>query len=221
MDERRWVRQVQLETRGTLRTIETEAVVNCAGPASHAVNLAFNCPLGISTAPQRQFIVEATWSNPKEGVPAMADLAEGFYIRPHRDVFKIGAAMAMDHVDFDIDTVSEQTLTAKDAFEERVFRSLSHRVPGIQLKNVVTKTAFYDWSVSDSYPIIDDTDVGGYFVAIGTSGAWFKSGPAFGDMMAEKIDRNMSGNKNNDFKLAQTGNVIRLDDFSVRKRLTR
>ena len=93
------------------------------------VNLAFNRPLGISTAPQRQFIVEATWSNPVEGV-LLADLAEGFYIRPHRDVFKIGAAMAMDHVDFDIDTDSEQTPTARDAFEERVFRSLSHRVQG-------------------------------------------------------------------------------------------
>ena len=219
VNERRVLRRVQIQKDDTLTTLSVDAVVNCAGPASHEVNIAFDCPLSISTAPQRQFIVEATWANPVKNIPAMADLSTGFYIRPHHEVFKVGAALAMDHVTFSMDSAPEQTRIAKDMFEKRVLNSLRMRAPDIQLKDVETKIAFYDWSVSDSYPIIDVTDVGGYFVAIGTSGAWFKSGPVIGEMMAERISRESVGNKDNNFKLAYTGNTIELNAFSVGKRL--
>ncbi len=219
VNERRILRRVQIEKENVRTILEVDAVVNCAGPASHDVNIAFDCPLGISTAPQRQFIIEATWENPGKNVPAMADLSTGFYIRPHHEVFKVGAALAMDHVSFSTDTASEQTRVAQDMFEKRVLNSLRMRAPDIQLKDVETKVAFYDWSVSDSYPIIDATDLAGYFVAIGTSGAWFKSGPVIGEMMAERIARESMGDKDTNFKLAYTGNTIQLDAFSVNKRL--
>ena len=73
-----------------------------------------HCPLGIATAPQRQFICEATWVNPTSDVPAMADLAEGVYIRPHEKVFKVGAALAADHVNFSTDEAGPITEREKE-----------------------------------------------------------------------------------------------------------
>ena len=216
---RRQISKVNLVQDGLEECVAVDAVVNCAGPASHEINLAFNCPLPLSTAPQRQFIVEATWSNPIPGVPAMADLSTGFYIRPHHEVFKVGAALALDHVDFSIDTTHPKTEQLKTEFQSRVLASLNHRIPHIELTDIETKVAFYDWSVSDSYPIIDATDIEGYYVAIGTSGAWFKGGPVIGEMMAEKIHRDTLKNKKQVFKLAYTSNEIPLNAFAVHKRI--
>ena len=107
--------------------------------------------------------------------------AFGFYIRPDHREFKVVAVLPRHHVDFEV---------GKDPRRERQFREeLLHgfrrRLPGIILEKVRVKQAYYDWTVSDSYPIIDATDVNGFYVAIGTSGAWFKSGPVIGQLVAE------------------------------------
>ena len=219
--DRRWLDSVVVAQGGETSTLNCDVAVNCAGPNSSEVNRRMNCPLSISTAPQRQFICEATWLNPAKGTPAMADLAEGFYIRPHPEVFKIGAALASDHVDFSVDAADPKTEQALQQFERRVLASLERRLPGVRLEHVETKVAFYDWSVSDSYPIIDGTDVGGYYVAIGSSGAWFKSGPVLGQLMAETVDRRAEGNWQTDFTLPLTGNRLNLDAFSIRSRLAK
>tara|TARA_B100000683_G_scaffold276581_1_gene331039 strand:+ start:1592 stop:2854 length:1263 start_codon:yes stop_codon:yes gene_type:complete len=217
--ERRWIQSVTVHNDDGAQELQADVVVNCAGPASHHINLAMHCPLGIATAPQRQFICEATWVNPTSDVPAMADLAEGFYIRPHEEVFKVGAALAADHVNFSTDEAGLITEREKEKFEKRVLASLRKRAPDIEIADVQTKVAFYDWSVSDSYPILDGTDVGGYYVAIGSSGAWFKSGPVIGQVMAEMIHREGHGDTNRDFVLPFTKNTLNFGDFSVRKRL--
>ena len=61
--------------------------------------------------------------------------------------------------------------------------------------------------------------MGGYYVAIGSSGAWFKSGPVIGQVMAEMIHREGHGDTNRDFVLPFTRNTLNFGDFSVRKRL--
>ena len=217
--ERRWIKSVTVHDEKEVQELQADVVVDCAGPASHEINLAMHCPLGIATAPQRQFICEATWVNPNTDVPAMADLAEGFYIRPHQEVFKVGAALAADHVNFSTDEKGTITQREKVQFEARVLTSLRKRAPGIEIADVETKVAFYDWSVSDSYPILDGTDVGGYYVAIGSSGAWFKSGPVIGQVMAEMVQRDHCGDPNRDFVLPFTKNTLNFGDFSVRKRM--
>ena len=195
--------------------IEASAVINCAGPKSHALNVAFNCPLPLTTLPQRQFIVEGTWSNPQEGVPAMADLEEGFYIRPHREVFKVGATLPVDHVDFSDDLKSEGAKVAAEEFEGRVLEALYRRFPKVELSDVKTHLAFYDWTVVDSYPILDETEVAGYYVAIGTSGAWFKSGPVIGEMMAARVAGDLRNRPIEWFECSRTGQKIPLDAFSA------
>lgn len=51
----------------------------------------------------------------------------------------------------------------------------------------------YDVTAQDWYPIVDRTDTRGYFVAIGTSGAWFKAGPVIGRLAAELVTANLAG----------------------------
>jgi sarcosine oxidase subunit beta len=145
----------------------------------------------------------------------MADLAKGFYIRPHPEVFKVGAVLPRDHVAF--------TLRPEDPFDEEdrlrferfVLEGLSRRAPGLTLTDVQTKVAAYDWTVSDAYPIVDATDVGGYFVAIGTSGAWFKAAPVLGELAARLIERERAGDPRRTFALDRTGNEIHLATFGL------
>ncbi len=215
---RRLIHSVAVEQNGNHQTLPCDVLVNCAGPASHTINQQVSCPLPLTTTPQRQFIIEATFANPDgRALPAMADLVEGFYIRPNETIFKVGAVLANDHVDFAMDRDEASLRDRARQFEQRLLAGLSRRVPDVKLENIQTQIAFYDWTVSDSYPILDSTDVGGYYVAIGTSGAWYKSGPVIGSLMAELIDRKQSHNPDRIVTLPYTQNRIDLGLFSCRR----
>jgi sarcosine oxidase subunit beta len=73
-------------------------------------------------------------------------------------------------------------------WEAQVYR-LARRIPSLRIpherKGIVD---LYD--VSDDWiPIYDKSDLGGYYMAIGTSGNQFKNAPVVGYLMAELIDR--------------------------------
>jgi sarcosine oxidase subunit beta len=73
-------------------------------------------------------------------------------------------------------------------WEAQVFR-LARRMPSLRIpterKGIVD---LYD--VSDDWiPIYDRSDVGGFYMAIGTSGNQFKNAPVVGHLMAELIDK--------------------------------
>ena len=198
---------------------DCDAVINCAGPHSHAVNLDLTCPLPHATAPQRQFILEATWKNPCP-LPAMADLASGFYLRPDANVFKVGAVLPNDHVAFQRDPKGDVDPSQLEQRREVLLHRLAQRVPGIQLDNPVVRVAYYDWTVSDSYPLLGGTDVAGYHVAIGTSGAWFKSGPVLGALVAEHAHRAAKGTNDPIHTLPYSGATLDLRTFGVRRPIT-
>jgi sarcosine oxidase subunit beta len=206
------VRAVLLDTGETL---SVDTVVNCTGPHSHETNVSMGCPLPLTTAPLRQFVVEGTFENPEAlPVPAMADMEAGFYIRPDPTAFKIGAALPADHVDF--------THTADDPpSEDRMARTLETflarlavRMPSIQVTDPRVISAHYDWTVSDSYPVLGGTDMAGYFVAIGTSGAWFKSGMVLGELVSELIVRAKEGDRSTEITLPHTGLSVDVSAFS-------
>ena len=205
---------VQVQISNDIRTMSADAVVNCAGPHSHAVNVALACPLPLATVPQRQFIVEAQWDNPVP-LPGMADLASGFYIRPDENVFKVGAVLPQDHVDFVNDPESTSNETAVQLAQEKFLARMAKRVPTAKLSNVQTRIGTYDWTVADSYPLIGPTDVEGYFVAIGTSGAWFKSGPVIGELIAECVHRSQRGDTRTLMTLSYSGLKLDLARFDV------
>lgn len=191
----------------TTHRVPVDVVVNCAGPDSARVNLLAQSPLPLVTAPLRQYVVEGVWKNPPaEPIPAMADLGFGYYIRPDRREFKVGAVLPRHHVDF----VKGNDPKRERQFREELLRGLRRRLPQVKLEKVRTRMAYYDWTVSDSYPIIDGTDVKGFHVAIGTSGAWFKSGPVIGQLVAEMIDRGESGKE---LPLERTGGSLPVSAF--------
>ncbi|MBR58923.1 MAG: hypothetical protein CMH54_13005 [Myxococcales bacterium] len=216
--ERRQIRSIRIEHKNCQETLPCDVLVNCAGPASHRINQQVSCPLPLTTTPQRQFIIEASFANPDgRALPAMADLVEGFYVRPDKNIFKVGAVLAADHVDFSMDSDDASLQDRAGQFEERLLSALSRRIPNVRLKNIKTRTAYYDWTVSDSYPILDSTDVGGYYVAIGTSGAWYKSGPVIGYLMAELIERTDANDDNRVMTLPYSQNQLDLALFSSRR----
>lgn len=214
VEHRRVLREVLIRRAdGATATFGVDAVVNCAGPHSHSVNVALDCPLPLSTTPQRQFVVEATWSNPTP-LPAMADLDLGFYIRPDRDCFKIGAVLPRDHVSFHHSPDLELNMEQQEAFQTRFLQNLHQRLPEVTLSDIQVKVGIYDWTVSDSYPLLGGTDLGRYYVAVGTSGAWFKSGPVIGQLLAERIVRDFCGDTRTLVTLPRCGLKIDLARFS-------
>jgi sarcosine oxidase subunit beta len=48
--------------------------------------------------------------------------------------------------------------------------------------------SLYDVTVQDWYPIVDRTDLPGYYVCIGTSGSSFKTAPVLGQLMARIVE---------------------------------
>ncbi|MDP6959192.1 MAG: FAD-dependent oxidoreductase [Planctomycetota bacterium] len=210
------VRKIDTAWNGSVREVtgvssarryRADVVLNCAGPDSARVNLLAQCPLPLMTAPLRQYVVEGVWKNPPSSpIPAMADLGFGFYIRPDQKEFKVGAVLPRHHVDFE---------TGKDPkrerqFREELLRGFRRRLPGVTLQKVQVKQSYYDWTVSDSYPIIDATDVNGFYVAIGTSGAWFKSGPVIGQLAAELAS---GEGKRGSHLLPRTGRHVQISAF--------
>ena len=75
----------------------------------------------------------------------------------------------------------------KAQYEAQVYR-VARRIPGLQVPSEPRGLAdLYD--VSDDWiPLYDRSDLGGFYMAIGTSGNQFKNAPVVGHLMAELID---------------------------------
>lgn len=75
----------------------------------------------------------------------------------------------------------------QDQWKAQVYR-LAKRIPDLQIPNQPRGVVdLYD--VSDDWiPIYDSSDLGGFYMAIGTSGNQFKNAPVAGHVMGELID---------------------------------
>ncbi len=213
--------RLMLETKDARpEELLVDIVVNASGPHSAGLNLAFQTPLGLTTTPLRQYIVQGRYDGHR--IPTMADLVHGFYVRPDPEVFKIGAVLPGDHREFERDPSGAGTPALLSSHLEELIGRARKRIKGFQLKNASCELAYYDWTVTDSYPIIDRTDVDGYYVALGTSGSWFKAAPVIGYAAAELIERVEKGadhdGKPLKVKLPRTKHVLDLAAFSRRRR---
>ena len=94
-----------------------------------------------------------------------------------------------DHREFERDPSGAATPALLASHLEELIGRARKRIKGFQLKNASCELAYYDWTVADSYPIIDRTDIDGFYVALGTSGSWFKAGPIIGYAAAELVER--------------------------------
>jgi sarcosine oxidase subunit beta len=77
-------------------------------------------------------------------------------------------------------------------YKAQVYR-LAKRIPGLPIPNQ-PKGLVDLYDVSDDWlPIYDKSDLGGFYMAIGTSGHEFKNAPPVGYLMSELIDRVENG----------------------------
>ena len=77
-------------------------------------------------------------------------------------------------------------------YEAQVYR-VARRIPGLEVPSEPRGLAdLYD--VSDDWiPLYDRSDLGGFYMAVGTSGNQFKNAPVVGHLMAELIDATENG----------------------------
>jgi sarcosine oxidase subunit beta len=210
------------------RRIEAPIVVNAAGPHSGAVNLLAGAPLPLTTAPNLQQFLEGRESRlpwdrePGAAFPVCADPVAGVYFKPDQERFRIGCVLPCDDVHFQPDADAPLPLPTGDFHAVKLER-MARRLPGARIEDARGDSALYDVTVADWCPIVDRTDVDGYFVCIGTSGKWFKAGPVLGWITAELIDWVASG-RNPDrpgerlhVRLPRSGNDLHLEDFSRRR----
>ena len=70
--------------------------------------------------------------------------------------------------------------------ERQVLRQMK-RFPGVRMDRAKGLGALYDVTMADWYPIIDKTDLPGWYVAMGTSGSSFKTAPMIGKLVASLV----------------------------------
>lgn len=207
--------------------ISAPVVINVGGPHSSLINKMAGVAEGmhISNRPLRQevFTVSApTGLRLEDGLPAVADLDLGQYIRPHIGGTWLvgGTEPACDELHWVADPDHFDEYPTVDQFEVSMMR-LARRVPDFGVPHrPVGLAALYD--VADDWvPIYDKSDLPGYFMACGTSGNQFKNAPIVGQYMRDIVDAEQAGNDHDQQPVQylgkRTGRSINLAAFSRRR----
>ncbi len=100
---------------------------------------------------------------------------------------------------------------------------LGRRVPTLQVPNQPKGVVdLYDCS-DDWIPVYDKSDLGGFYMAVGTSGNQYKNAPVVGRMMAELIDACEKGldhdKKPFQYKMKYTGRTLDVGFFSRKREI--
>ncbi len=95
------------------------------------------------------------------------------------------------------------------------------RFPDLKLGPPRGLASLYDVTLQDWYPIVDKTDLRGYYVCIGTSGSSFKTAPVLGSLMAEIVVAGKEGRDVDDepiqFELPRIGRTVDASFLSRRR----
>lgn len=210
-------------------TIEAPVVVNAAGPHSAKVNAlaGLDGTMAITTRALRQ---EMAHVPPPPGIDyadiglTMADPDVGVYSRP-----ETGNHILIGSQDPPCDTPQwadpdDFDRNPTDQAQAQVMR-FAQRYPALGIPNSVQAVVdLYD--VSDDWiPVYDRTDLGGFYVAIGTSGNQFKNAPVVGPLMAHLIEVCEAGHDHDRdpvvFDLVRTAQRIDLGFYSRNRAVNR
>ncbi len=207
--------------------ISAPVVVNVAGPHSSFINKMAGVVDGmrVGNRPLRQevFSVAAPAGlRLEDGVPAVADLDLGQYLRPQPGGTWLvgGTEPECDELHWVDDPDNFDEYPTVDQFEVSMMR-LARRVPAFGVPHrPVGLAALYD--VADDWvPIYDKSDLPGFFMACGTSGNQFKNAPIVGQFLRDIIDAEQAGNDHDQqpvrFTGQRTGRSINLASFSRRR----
>ncbi len=182
-------------------TLDANVVVNVSGPHSSVTNKMAGVTLPLETRALRREVhaVANPLAQGDEGdggkTPIVGDLDGGIYFRPEsggRDVIVGSTDPKCDVFDFVADP-DDFNRDVTQAYRQRQTLRLMKRFPSITQGPAKGVADLYDVTVQDWYPIVDRTQLPGYYVCIGTSGSSFKTAPVLGRLVAEIVRANESG----------------------------
>jgi sarcosine oxidase subunit beta len=174
--------------------IHAPVVVNAAGPHSFVINrlAGVEDKMAIKTKALRHevhFVPSPDeFSYEKEGLVVSDGDCAGYHRPETGDLILVGSEdPACDELEWIDDPDQFKRDITDDQFKAQVYR-LANRIPNLPIPN--QQQGIVDlYDVSDDWiPIYDASDLGGFYLAIGTSGNQYKNGPVVGQMMAEIID---------------------------------
>jgi sarcosine oxidase subunit beta len=219
--------------------IDAPVVVNVAGPHSFKINqmaegVYESC--NIKTKALRHEVMHCPspegYDYLKEGYHT-SDGDIGCYYRPEvGNMFLIGSEdpecdpqVWVDPDDFYAGKggVGENNQLSEAQWKAQCYR-LARRIPTLQIPNQPRGVCdLYDCS-DDWIPIYDKSDLGGFYLAIGTSGNQYKNAPVVGAMMADLIEACEKQGLDHDqtpfqFKMKYTGRSIDVGFFSRKREI--
>ncbi|MFP6809104.1 MAG: FAD-dependent oxidoreductase [Pseudomonadales bacterium] len=175
--------------------ISSGITINASGPHSSIINQMAGIAdsLKITTRAVRHEVVylPADARHFQMGGRFLVDTDAGFYQRPD------GADLLIGTTDPECDGMNvvnpdHYNASFTEQWTLQAYRA-AQRFPELGISNTARGTVgLYD--VSDDWiPIYDKSDLGGFYLAIGTSGNQFKNAPLAGEIMAEIIVRDRNG----------------------------
>ena len=192
--------------------IRASAVVNVGGPWSSRINdlAGVGTDFRVGVRPLRQEVHQVpaptSYSTDAEPGPVVADLDVGTYVRPAAggNMLIGGTEPECDPLQWVDDVDGANLNVTVDLYEAQVTRA-ARRFPDLQVPPAPRGVAgVYD--VADDWtPIYDRTTLGGYYVAIGTSGNQFKNAPTAGVCMAQLIEAVEGGRDHDTEPVVVTG----------------
>lgn len=177
------------------RQFDAPIVVNAAGPHSFIINRMADVEKGMNIKTWAlRHEVQHVPSPPgfdfeKDGYHT-SDGDVGIYYRP-----EVGNMILIGSEDPDCDP--KVIVEDPDNYDNRVSDAqwkaqvyrLAKRIPNLPIPNKQQGVVdLYDCS-DDWIPIYDKSDLGGFYIAVGTSGNQYKNAPVVGGMMAEMIEK--------------------------------
>ena len=204
-------------------TVTAPVVVNVAGPHSHVINRMAGVyeSMNIKTRALRHEVHHAPgpadFDYSRDGFN-VADDDNGIYFRPETgNHILVGSTDPRCDPQEWVDPDDYDRRLSAGQWEAQVLR-LSRRLPSVGVPHA-PKGVVDLYDVSDDWiPIYDRTDLGGFYVAIGTSGNQFKNAGVAGHCMAELIEAVEAGHDHDHDPLVvkgrYTGLPINLGTFS-------
>ena len=196
--------------------LQSRIVVNAAGPHSFVINRMAGVEDGMSikTRALRREVHHLPspeeFSFQDDGI-VTSDSNIGIYFKPEPgNRITVGSGdPACDDKTWIEDPDEFDRNVSELQWQTQVFR-LSKRIPSIPITNSgVGVVDLYD--VADDWtPIYDKSDLGGFYMAVGTSGHQFKNAGVVGALMAELIEACESGNDQDENPLEFTGRYTNL-----------
>ncbi len=175
------------------KMLDAPVVVNAAGPHSFVINrmAGIEGSMKIKTRSLRHEVhfvpSPAEFSYEKEG-SIVSDGDAGGYHRPEAgNLILVGSEdPACDELEWVDDPDDFDGDVSIDQWNAQVYR-IAKRIPSLAIPNQPRGVVdLYD--VTDDWiPIYDKSDLGGFYLAIGTSGNQYKNGPVIGQLLSEII----------------------------------